>query len=124
MPPAQDHYAVLGVDRDASESDIKNAFHTMALKWHPDKCKHNNAQATDMFRKVRLAYEVLRDPVRRSRYEKFGDDDDTSNDDLFHGMPIPEEFISMLFSHLSSMHTHTYTHTHTRIAWSSCVFEQ
>ena len=53
----QDHYQILGILRTASASEIKRAFHKMALKYHPDK---NSAEdAAEMFRRVKLAYEVL-----------------------------------------------------------------
>ncbi|KAL7438985.1 hypothetical protein ACHAXH_004792 [Discostella pseudostelligera] len=53
----QEHYQILGILRTASASEIKRAFHKMALKYHPDK---NSAEdAAEMFRRVKLAYEVL-----------------------------------------------------------------
>lgn len=67
----RDFYEVLGVARDASEDEIKRAYRKMALQNHPD---HNpdNPEAEQRFKEAAEAYEILRDPDRRARYDKFG----------------------------------------------------
>lgn len=66
----RDYYEVLGVARDASEDEIKRAYRKMALQNHPD---HNpdNPEAEQRFKEAAEAYEVLRDPERRARYDQF-----------------------------------------------------
>lgn len=67
----RDYYEVLGVDRNASEDEIKRAYRKMALQNHPD---HNpdDPEAEQRFKEAAEAYEVLRDPERRARYDQFG----------------------------------------------------
>lgn len=66
----QDYYKVLGLERGATIKEIKKAFRSLALKYHPDKSK--DPDAVNKFRTVAEAYEVLRDPVRRKQYEEMG----------------------------------------------------
>lgn len=67
----RDYYQVLGVSRDASEEEIKKAYRKMALECHPDR-NPGNKQAEEKFKEATEAYEVLRDPQKRSRYDQFG----------------------------------------------------
>jgi curved DNA-binding protein len=66
----QDYYQILGVDRDASQGDIQKAFRKLARKYHPDVSKERNA--SDKFKKINEAYEVLKDPEKRKRYDALG----------------------------------------------------
>jgi curved DNA-binding protein len=66
----QDYYKVLGVDRDASQDEIKRAYRKLAQKYHPDRNKDPDAQQT--FARVGEAYEVLKDPEKRKQYDRFG----------------------------------------------------
>eukprot|EP01007_Sphenomonas_quadrangularis_P003293 NODE_626_length_1293_cov_129.397106_g493_i0.p1 GENE.NODE_626_length_1293_cov_129.397106_g493_i0~~NODE_626_length_1293_cov_129.397106_g493_i0.p1 ORF type:complete len:344 (-),score=72.97 NODE_626_length_1293_cov_129.397106_g493_i0:185-1216(-) len=69
-----DFYQLLGVQKNASDSDIKKAYHMKALKWHPDKNPHNRDEAEKKFKKICEAYEVLSDPKKRAIYDKYGED--------------------------------------------------
>lgn len=67
----KDYYEVLGVPRTASPEDIKSAFRKLARKHHPDVAK-DKATAEAKFKEVNEAYEVLRDPEKRKRYDELG----------------------------------------------------
>ena len=66
----RDYYEVLGVDKNASEADIKSAFRKLAKKYHPDVSKEENA--AEKFKEVQEAYAVLSDPEKRKQYDQFG----------------------------------------------------
>lgn len=68
---ASDFYAVLGVGRDASETDIKRAYRSLARKYHPDVAE-DKASAEAHFKEINEAYEVLSDPQKREHYDRFG----------------------------------------------------
>lgn len=67
----RDYYEVLGVAREASEEEIKKAFRKLALRYHPDK-NPGDRESEEKFKEINEAYEVLRDPEKRSRYDRFG----------------------------------------------------
>jgi molecular chaperone DnaJ len=71
----RDYYQVLGVDRGASEGDIKRAFRELARKHHPDV---NPPDAGEAFREINEAYAVLSDREQRARYDRWGHPDDGS----------------------------------------------
>ena len=66
----KDYYKILGVARDATQDQIKQAYRKVARKLHPDISKESNAEAK--FKDVGEAYEVLKDPEKRAAYDKFG----------------------------------------------------
>jgi curved DNA-binding protein len=68
----KDYYKVLGVDRKASEGEIKRAYRKLALKYHPDR-NPNDQKAEEKFKEINEAYQVLSDPEKRSRYDQLGD---------------------------------------------------
>lgn len=68
----RDYYEVLGISRDASESEIKKAFRKKAMEFHPDRNKE--ADAEEKFKEVNEAYEVLSDPNKKATYDQFGHD--------------------------------------------------
>ncbi|XP_006642962.3 dnaJ homolog subfamily B member 9a [Lepisosteus oculatus] len=66
----KDYYNILGVPKDASERQIKKAFHKLAMKYHPDKNKSPDAETK--FREIAEAYETLSDEKRRREYDQYG----------------------------------------------------
>lgn len=66
-----DYYQILGVERTASEDEIKRAYKKMAIKYHPDR-NPGDKEAEEKFKQAAEAYDVLRDPEKRSRYDQFG----------------------------------------------------
>lgn len=66
----KDYYKTLGVDRKASQDDIKHAYRKLARKYHPDVSKEKNAE--EKFKDVQEAYEVLKDQEKRAAYDQLG----------------------------------------------------
>ena len=71
---AKDYYELLGIDKSASEEDIKKAFRKQAIKYHPDKNPGDKA-AEDKFKEMNEAYQVLSDQEKKSQYDQFGTSD-------------------------------------------------
>src|SRR5688572_22049823 len=66
----RDYYEVLGVDKNASEEEIKKAYRKLARKYHPDVNKAPDAE--ERFKEVKEAYDVLSDPQKKAQYDQFG----------------------------------------------------
>ncbi len=71
MADKRDYYEVLGIEKGASEEEIKKAFRKMALKYHPDR-NQGDKDAEEKFKEVNEAYSVLSDPELRKKYDMFG----------------------------------------------------
>jgi len=67
----RDYYEVLGVQRNATEAEIKKAFKKLAMKYHPDR-NPDNKEAEEKFKEAREAYDVLSDAKKRAAYDQFG----------------------------------------------------
>lgn len=67
----QDYYKSLGVERKASDEEIKRAYRKLAMKYHPDR-NPNDPKAEEKFKEINEAYQVLSDPEKRSRYDQLG----------------------------------------------------
>lgn len=67
-----DYYDLLGISKNASDAELKAAYRKQALKWHPDRNKE--AGATEKFKEINHAYEVLNDPKKKSMYDQYGKD--------------------------------------------------
>ena len=67
-----DYYKILGVDKNASQDDIKKAFRKLARKYHPD-LNPNDPSAKDKFQEINEANEVLSDPEKRKKYDEYGE---------------------------------------------------
>ncbi|MCG3153600.1 MAG: Chaperone protein DnaJ [bacterium] len=69
--PKRDYYEVLGLQKSASEEDIKKAYRKLAMQYHPDR-NSGDKTAEEKFKEIAEAYEVLRDPQKRATYDRFG----------------------------------------------------
>ena len=69
----RDYYEVLGVERNASEDEVKKAYRKLAMQYHPDRNPGDKA-AEEKFKEAAEAYEVLREADKRARYDRYGHD--------------------------------------------------
>lgn len=72
----KDYYAILGVKKNATDTEIKKKYRQLALKYHPDK-NPNNKEAEEKFKEINEAYKVLSDNELRNRYDTYGTIDDS-----------------------------------------------
>ena len=71
MASKRDYYEVLGVDRSATPQQISEAYRKLAMKYHPDR-NPGNEEAVEKFKEAAEAFEVLNDPEKRARYDRYG----------------------------------------------------
>ena len=71
MAEKRDYYEVLGIQKGASEDEIKKAYRKMAMKYHPDK-NPGDKEAEEKFKEANEAYAVLSDPDKKNKYDRFG----------------------------------------------------
>lgn len=83
------YYSVLGIQESATEEEIKRAYRTLALKWHPDKNPDNIAEAEEKFKEIGEAYSVISSPEKRKLYDKYGHE---GMDDPLAGMDVSDLF--------------------------------
>jgi curved DNA-binding protein len=69
---AKDYYGILGVRRNASDTEIKKAYRKLAMQYHPDRNPGKEKWANEKFKEINEAYGVLGDPQKRSQYDQFG----------------------------------------------------
>ncbi|KAH9755446.1 J domain-containing protein [Citrus sinensis] len=91
------YYAILGIRKDASFSDIRSAYHKLAMKWHPDRSAKNPGVAGEAkcrFQQIQEAYSVLSDENKRSMYDAGLYDPLEEEDEDFYG--FVQEMVSMM----------------------------
>jgi len=91
---SEDYYKVLGVQKNASEEEIKKAYRKLAMKYHPDHTKGDKS-AEEKFKKISEAYAVLSDKEKRKEYDTFGSEgfrQRFSQEDIFRGFDFGDIF--------------------------------
>lgn len=66
---SKNYYKILGINRDATNQEIKSTYRELAKRWHPDVCKEPNAH--EMFVEISEAYEILVNPIKRQQYDQY-----------------------------------------------------
>ncbi len=85
----KDYYEILGLEKGASDEDIKKAFRKLALKYHPDR-NPNDKKAEEKFKEINEAYQVLSDPQKKAQYDQFGTTDFNGGDAGFGGFDFSD----------------------------------
>lgn len=99
MAAKKDYYEILGVDRNATQEEIKKAYRRLALKYHPDRNPGKDAE--EKFKEISEAYAVLSDPEKRRQYDLYGHEgieSQYSYDDLFRSVNFEELFRNFGFN--------------------------
>lgn len=99
----KDYYAILGVNKMASQDDIKKAYRNLALQWHPDKNK--NVGALDKFKEISEAYQVLHDDKKKSEYDHVNIQHNTSHSRNYeYRFRDPFEIFNEVFTFMNDIH--------------------
>lgn len=98
----RDYYETLGVAKGASESDIKQAYRRLAMKYHPDR-NQNDAEAESRFKEAKEAYDILGNPEKRSRYDRFGFAGVENSNSGFHTTEDLNDIFGGIFSDFSDI---------------------
>jgi len=96
------HYEVLGVEKTASQKEIKKAYHKQSLEWHPDKNGHRLADAEERFKLISEAYRVLSDEEKKKAYDLYGLQESRSELEKYFERGI---FPYKMYSHFLDMHS-------------------
>ncbi len=112
-----DYYKILGIQKNASDEDIKKAYRKLAVKWHPDKNPDNKDAAEEKFKEISEAYGVLSDKKQKEIYDRFGKRGLDSNNNSSHGFHrgrVPNDIFKNFFGtdNVFSVHDnghHTFT---------------
>ena len=99
MATKRDYYEILGVARNATAEQIKDAYRTLAMKYHPDRNKE--AGAEEKFKEISEAYAVLSDNEKRATYDQYGHagfDQRYSQEDIFRNVNFDDLFHEFGFS--------------------------
>ncbi|UII31356.1 DnaJ domain-containing protein [Fulvivirga ulvae] len=103
---AKDYYFILGINRNASQSEIKVAYRKLALKFHPDK-NPGDPFSEQMFRDIKDAYETLSDLTKRAQYDRLNQSQETvsepRNAKTEPNEPSPSELVNNIISNLKQM---------------------
>ena len=95
LPEKRDYYEVLGVDKTATDKEIKKAYRKLARKYHPDVVgEDEKEEATEKFKEISEAYAVLSDEDKRHRYDQFGHAgmEGFSQEDIFRNVNFEDIF--------------------------------
>ncbi|MBR1859513.1 MAG: molecular chaperone DnaJ [Selenomonadaceae bacterium] len=72
MADKRDYYEVLGINKNATDDEVKKAYKKLAKKWHPDLNPDNKKEAEEKMKEINEAYDILKDPKKRAQYDQFG----------------------------------------------------